>query len=215
MKNYLYYFILLLALGFFGCQIGDNVNVDLEMTKDLQGNTYDTIHINNQAWLAKNLKIDIKDSWCYGNDTSNCRIYGRLYTLEAAKLACQQLGNEWRLPTDTDWRRLAGKFGGMNDRLLKNSPYAAEDFGESAYKALITGGISGFSAQLGGERKNDGYYSQLNVLGYYWSSTDTEGLWENTAWSYGFIYGNSTMERWAYEKTTGLACRCVQDLIKN
>ncbi len=83
----------------------------------LKGENYSTIQYSagGLTWMTKNLNYELPDSWCYDNDPANCAEYGRLYTWEAAKKACQSLGNGWRLPTDQEWRDLAKRFGGADD----------------------------------------------------------------------------------------------------
>jgi uncharacterized protein (TIGR02145 family) len=49
---------------------------------------YSKVTIGNQTWLRQNLNFTIPesaDSYCYGNDSNNCAVYGRLYTWTASK----------------------------------------------------------------------------------------------------------------------------------
>ncbi|MCO6487020.1 MAG: caspase family protein, partial [Phaeodactylibacter sp.] len=113
-------------------------------TDPRDGQTCRTVEINGQRWMAQNLNFDVGEGcWFYKDDPKNGEKYGRLYTWEAAKKSCPP---GWRLPTDEEWQALAMKFGGYYDWEQR------KDVGDpkKAYKALLEGGDSGFSALLGG-----------------------------------------------------------------
>ena len=59
---------------------------------------------DGKQWTAYNLNVTATPSYCYDDAEANCRRYGRLYTWESARQACQSLGDGWRLPTDDEWR---------------------------------------------------------------------------------------------------------------
>ena len=75
---------------------GDNCEYGT-LTDDRDGQTYKTVKIGDQVWMAENLNyaytgvpFKVGDftsdstSWCYDNDAANCAKYGRLYTWAAA-----------------------------------------------------------------------------------------------------------------------------------
>ena len=68
------------------------------------GETYRTIGIKSQVWMAQNLRYVSANSVCQYNeltdDSTYCKKYGRLYKWDAAKKACPE---GWHLPDTTDW----------------------------------------------------------------------------------------------------------------
>jgi uncharacterized protein (TIGR02145 family) len=152
-------------------------------------------------WTTKNASIHLQGSYCYDNRESNCSLYGRLYTYESAPKACQALGHGWRLPTDSEWRRLALLHGGISAD--------GADKGKSAYQALISGGTSGFNAVLGGGRDGAGQYARGDAHGFYWTSSESD---PNGAYFYNFGKGGLALHRQNNgEKDRAFSVRCVRD----
>lgn len=155
---------------------------------------------DGKQWTTENLNVDIRSSSCHGDAAPNCRRYGRLYTWDAARQGCESLGAGWRLPTNDEWRQLAKKYGGIRDD--------SKDTGRAAYKALMTGGRSGFDAVLGGNREPDGTYARLEAHGFYWTATETD---PNSAWFYNFGKGGVSVNHHQGEKQRAVSVRCVKE----
>ncbi|WP_290737324.1 FISUMP domain-containing protein [Fibrobacter sp. UBA3718] len=108
-KRFFFILIALMAVALIGCNEAENV---LKDPRD--GRVYKTTTIGAQTWMAENLDYEIADSYCYNNDTSNCKKYGRLYTRDAALKACPA---GWHLPSMEEFRILIKTVGGEKLRV--------------------------------------------------------------------------------------------------
>ena len=154
---------------------------------------------DGKEWSTANLNVNTSPSYCYDDAERNCRRYGRLYTWESAQRVCQSLGAGWRLPTDAEWRQLAKRHGGVSDE--------AADKGKAAFTALMSGGVSGFDAVLGGNR-SDGQYARVEAHGFYWTATDND---RGTAPFYNFGQNGQALHRQpGGDKAMAISVRCVR-----
>jgi uncharacterized protein (TIGR02145 family) len=170
----------------------DDPNEDSSVIDPRDGQIYRTVTIGNQTWLAQNMNITLENSWCYDNDPKNCETYGRLYNWEAAKQACDGLGDGWHLPSDKEWDTLVDSYGGKDE----------------AYQSLIEGGESKFRALLGGFRYSAGKFAGLTEHGPYWSATESA---VRNALYFRFHSGDIRIYRNTVEKLDAHSCRCVKD----
>lgn len=156
---------------------------------------------DGKQWTTHNLNVKTVSSYCYDNAEINCLQYGRLYTWQAARQACQSLGDGWRLPTNEEWRQLARHYGGLREE--------SQDKGKAAYEALVIGGISGFNALRGGGRSADGGYARLEAHGFYWTASESDPA---NAWLYNFGKGGQSLNRHSDgEKQGALSVRCLRE----
>lgn len=156
---------------------------------------------DGKQWTTYNLNIETGSSYCYDDAKRNCLQYGRLYTWESAQRGCRSLGDGWRLPTDDEWRQLAKQYGGVSAD--------SGEGGKEAYKALLTGGGSGFNAMLGGGREEDGKYARLEAHGFYWTASESE---PGSAAFYNFGKGGLAFHRQTGGgKQHAFSVRCVKE----
>jgi uncharacterized protein (TIGR02145 family) len=173
---------------------------------DHQGTTYTwKVMDDGKKWLTRNLNVEVDNSWCYENDPNYCELFGRLYTWEAAKEACLTLRDNWRLPSDEDWKKLAIEYGGYHDWKTR------KDIGNpmEAYRALLEEGGSDFAALLGGWRDPSGSFGYLGDNGIFWSSSLRDS---SNARGFGFYRKNSMLARGNGDGDFGHSVRCFQDL---
>jgi uncharacterized protein (TIGR02145 family) len=187
------------------------------------GQTYKTVRIGTQTWMAENLNYKIGNSWCYDNSESNCRKYGRLYTWNAAVKACP---SGWHLPDTAEWNKLMAAIGGAKlrntdpDNGNGGKPY---DYYESAGKKLKSkigwkqndGGKSGngadefgYSALPGGFRLDDGSFGYAGNFGYWWSATE---YGSGSAYHWNMINSEDSVNEFAGDRSHGYSARCVKD----
>jgi uncharacterized protein (TIGR02145 family) len=117
--------LILIALAFavFFSACGDSdsssalYNTDIEygaLTDARDGQTYRTVPIGNQVWMAENLKYASDASFCYGDDPEYCKKYGRLYTWNDAQDVCPA---GWHLPNRAEWWTLVANVGGRGEAM--------------------------------------------------------------------------------------------------
>lgn len=158
-------------------------------TDNRDGQTYRTVTIGKQTWMAENLNYKTGFSFCYDDDPNNCAKYGRLYLWGAAMEACPV---DWHLPTKAEWRELFFVVGGVEQnnnvflhagKVLKSTKswknskgeegyYGTDDFGFSALAAgeSFYYGTPGYGIEMMEEYKNMG-----NQTNFWTSSGDYRG----------------------------------------
>lgn len=192
---------------------------------DIDGNTYRTVTIGTQEWMAENLKTTsyndgspiplVTDSiawinlntpgYCwYRNDAANKNTYGALYnwfTINTGKLA----PTGWHVASDAEWAMLTDYLGGQDAAggMLKES-------GTAHWMSPNDGADnrSGFSALPGGYRNNIARFGYIGNDGAWWSATQNI---VTHAWQRHLFFYSGKAYRYSTEKTSGFSIRCVKD----
>ncbi len=191
--------------------LGSDSNATIGEFIDSRDNQiYKTATINGKIWMAENIDFKLSDGcWIYSKNTGFMGLgekrynfgYGRLYTFDAALLACPK---GWHLPTDKELRSLAEYHGGYFD-LYKNQGIGNPNEG---YKNLIKEGKSGFDAILGGYRLSGDKFIDIERYGSYWSSSERG---KDSAWKLTFNGVKERIQRNSSKKHVGFSCRYVKD----
>ena len=185
-----------------------------EMTDARDGQTYKTVTIGTQTWMAQNLNYETANSVCYNDEASNCTKYGRLYTWAAAMDSVgtwsangKGCGYEkeclptypvrgvcpdgWHLPTSTEFGVLEQAVGGQSTagKMLKStSGWYNSGNGTDAYS-----------------------FAALPVFGemaIFWSSTEYDS---RDAIRMDLLSQYDEIILTQYSRNSGYSVRCVKD----
>ncbi len=202
---------------------------------DIDGNTYATTSICNQAWTTTNLNVSkyrngdiipqVTDfstwnslttgAWCYyNNDPANGAIYGKLYNWYAVNDSRGLAPAGYHVPSDMEWGRLITCLGGdaqAGDKL--------KEVGIAHWQGPNLGtNTSGFTALPGGYQST--ISNDIGQSGYWWSTNETlllsyssgsTQLNFSNAWIRSIYFGNTSVYRENYGKHVGMSIRCIKD----
>ena len=188
-----------------------------------EGQSYKTIKIGTQTWMAENLNYNASGSRCYGDNTggdsqNRCGTYGRLYNWATAMdlpescnsgSCSSQIKNphqgicpaDWHLPSDAEWDVLSSYVQSNSGcrscdaRLLKaKSGNGTDDYG--------------FSALPGGYGGSSGGFDFVGNFGFWWSATKYDA---SLAYERDMGLSNSKVGRDYMNMSFLFSVRCVQD----
>jgi len=188
------------------------------------------VTIGKQVWMTQNLNVDkfrngdpipeaktdeewIKagengePAWCYyKNNPDNGDRYGKLYNWYAVNDPRGLAPEGWKIPSNEEWSRLADFLGGKSvaGTKMKSTDFWADYEGKSGNGT----NESGFSGLPGGYRVDDGTFSGVGELGYWWSSTENSTF---IAWVRYLSFNNGIVYRYYSYKKFGFSVRCLRD----
>ena len=153
------------------CRVGGSDNCEYGTLTDARDNqTYKTVKIGEQTWMAQNLNYKTDSSFCYKDEESYCAKFGRLYLWKdgAEKDACP---DGWHVPSKAEFDTLVAVVGGS--ALAGLSLKASTDWAEDGFPLLSEGtgyDSYGFAALPAGIKDYFGYSSPENHLTFFWGS---------------------------------------------
>ena len=211
--------------------IGTPIGKFGECIKDIDGNTYKTVTIGTQTWMAENLKTskyndgsiiyqikNIEDwdpiwntdsaAWVYYNHDESYNVkYGKLYNWYSINQSTNGYKNicpnGWHIPSDYEWNILIETLGGISIAGGK-----MKELGEESWNSIDeeTTNTSLFTGLAGGAAEGD--MSDFGYSGYWWSSTEDN---KDCGWSRELNYNKNYIKRPCAEKKACLSVRCVKD----
>ena len=206
--------------------------VEGTLTDSRDSQTYKTVTIGSQVWMAENLNYETDDSYCYNDTIEYCSKYGRFYTWAAAMdsagtwssngkgcgygLICSSKNpvrgvcpEGWHLPTKSEWNFLFETVGGVSSAgtMLK----ASVDWKNNGDNA----DVFRFSALPAGNRDYEGGYVIEGFYAYFWSSTQSFSYYEEDPRRYAYCVGLYNHSVYAsldeVSKLNGFSVRCLKD----
>jgi uncharacterized protein (TIGR02145 family) len=205
---------------------------------DYEGNSYKTIYIGNQQWMAENLKVSKfndgtainqvtdKSQWInqttpawtyYNNSDINNTSYGKLYNwyvtnsmVNGDKNVCP---TGWHVPTDTDWDELINYLDSTAEGGINYPNVAGSKLKQVGISNWITPNSDAtnstlFTALPGGLRGGIGDFYSLGYAAYFWSETEKD---TDNAWCRSLNNLNSYANKKTTGKPNGLSIRCIKN----
>lgn len=193
---------------------------ELNILKDKDGNVYKTVQIGNQVWMAENLNVKTKEgSWCYNNDSTNCKKYGRLYdwlTLMELPEECDSLcfskvkkkhrgicPEGWHIPTKDEFKILFSQIGGENiaaKKLKSKETWNKNGHGTDEFN---------FSILASGYRPGGKHFYSMGDIGSFWTASKRYSNY----YMYS-VYVNRLLDQiFLFERSRiqGHSVRCLKD----
>ena len=198
---------------------------------DIEGNSYQTVYIGTQHWMAENLKNSkysdgtkiphvtnkfylYEGAWAYynDNDTYNEK-YGKLYNWYAVSPTTN--GNKnicptgWHVPTDAEWTVVTDYLGGKSVAGGKMKQVGTTSWDSPNTEAT---NMSLFTGLPGGYRDRYGYQGHkgiyIGVASYWWSSSEYD---KSNAWYRYLTTSSGDAFSSKSDKDYGFSVRCLRD----
>jgi uncharacterized protein (TIGR02145 family) len=185
------------------------------------GQTYKTVAIGSQTWMAENLNVPVVGSSCYENREELCATHGRLYSWAAAMGLDSSYNAEtwgaalprqgvcppgWHVPSDQEWKALRTWIAGRGGEIKSTSGWG--DLIQLPYWRGYNGtDIYGFRAIPAGTFAGNSFF-QLGYGAYFWSASEDSA---HRAWEVGLTAGDHSFTRGSGAKQGRLSLRCLKD----
>jgi uncharacterized protein (TIGR02145 family) len=197
---------------------------------DLDFNTYKSLIIGEQEWMAENLRttkysdgtsipnVIGKTDWSslstgawshYNNDNQYDTIYGKLYNgyaVETGKLC----PTGWHVPTDAEWTTLEDYLT-ADGQMWKEGKTLKSTSGWNDFNNVSGGNGTdayGWNGLPSGNRHFRGDFDFIGYYGAWWSSSAIDA---DDSWNRYLGYDGSLIYRSSPKKFSGFSVRCLRD----
>jgi uncharacterized protein (TIGR02145 family) len=213
-----------------------NPDKSYDSVQDIDGNTYKTIVIGDQEWMAENLKTTKYSdgeaipyistfpendppmspgySWYENNEAVFKDIYGAYYNWFAINTG-KVCPSGWHIPSDEEWKVLELHLGLSREEAdaigYRGSPEGAKLKETGTYnwveRSELGSNLSGFTALPGGSAQGG-----EGIIGLWWSATPYDpgpDYW--WIWCRWLMWDASWIARSEIARPSLLSVRCVKD----
>jgi uncharacterized protein (TIGR02145 family) len=227
------YYVRAYATNSAGTSYGNQITFNTNLA-DVDGNSYKTVTIGTQIWMAENLKTTLYNTstaiplvtdatawialttpgYCFydNNEGTNKPLYGALYNWWAAHDATL-CPTGWHVPVESEFTTLE-LFLGMDPAVTPTWDFRGTDQGTQLKSTTgwTTGNgtnTSGFNALPGGYRYNvDGTYNLAGSMTYFWAADELDAT---RGWYRRLDGAQTGVSKGATEKPAGKYIRCLKN----
>jgi uncharacterized protein (TIGR02145 family) len=185
------------------------------------GQSYRTIRIGSQRWMARSLNYKVDSSFCYVDAADSCAKYGRLYPWQVAMAIDTSYAHKiwlgdtlrdtlhhqgvcpagWRMPSAGDWKKLVQTAGNSHDDSAAIRLKAATVWSTPGIDAY------GFGALPSGQRGADKIFQQLGGFFDIWTTAESGASQARNA----YLQNANTTTLGASSKAQAFSVRCLLD----
>jgi uncharacterized protein (TIGR02145 family) len=193
---------------------------------DVEGNTYKTVRIGDQVWMAENLKTSTFSDrteiprvteainwselttpglcWYNNDEAANKDTYGALYNYYSV-ISGSLCPDGWHIPSRDEWQKLRDV---LADTLTAGGKLKEE--GTLHWKTPNKGAVNsmGFTALPAGIRYFEGTFNSATYFTSFWSSTESDN---DKAWYMSLYYSDAVAAMNRTSKKDGFSIRCVKN----
>lgn len=207
----------------------NDINVVEGSVQDSEGNTYRTVKIGEQVWLAENLRSTkfqdgsrIKTAFIPKDDEQNLLKYGRLYDWHDVFDERNICPVGWRVASDDDWKALERTLGMSETDVHKRGWRGDNDIAiaikesqpNSLFKKFDQSQVNKhkFSASPAGVKLSRWYITQGMYTEFWTSSNATEKEAYNRTLAYScWNPHKGEIRRTTISKNYMFSVRCIKD----
>lgn len=234
-RQYLVGILVVLLMTVYSCkkEAAPEPEQETGTVTDIDGNVYKTVKIDEQWWMAENLRVTkYRDGSTIPSVSSENTTYdvwannstgahtGDLYNWAAVNDIKQIAPEGWHVPSDTEWKQLECHIG-MSPAEADNTSWRGTNEGDklkkewerinfwTQYGNVWPTNESGFTVIPNGVRLPDGSFGDnlFHEVAFFWTSTPHE----NEAWYRYLDYKKSSIFRYYGSTKYGQSIRCIKD----